>query len=185
MSSGEDVCDVWLDMLDTYHRFETDGKMCTVDDLNVHRFLVYAVDMMKNFNDLVIGSLELKSIGMLSVLQFSDLILDDRLFQTLVSNVKLIRDETERKRQASIFFLIFEVGELKRRFYETFKQSLIDLNKGNEPSVAHAKILHSIDIRLDELAKQREMYHRRMVDEFADCEQVVSWCEQAFEFWSR
>lgn len=169
--SSEDVCDVWLDMLETYQKRLEAGMECKIEHLGIDRFLKYAIAMMKGFNDLVLGSLELSGMNMLTILNFSDLILDPRLFTTLVDNVNRLTDAAERRKQANIFYLIFEVIEFKRRFY---KASATDSDDKKE----------LIRGRLTMLDKQQELYQKRMTDEFADCEDVVEWCQKSIEFWN-
>lgn len=171
---SEDFCDVWLDMLQLYQIRLASGNDCKIEDLGLDRFLHYAISFVKHFNDLILGSLELPGMNMLTLLNFSDLILDARLFTTLVDNVQKIADPAERRKQAVIFYLIFEVIEFKRRYYETVK---------NDKAVTTESLV-LIEGRLKMLTHQRELYQKRMVEDFADCQEVVEMCQKFLEFWN-
>lgn len=168
-SEPEDVCDVWIDMLGTF----VDTPKCTLDDLNLDRFLQHALEMMKNFSDLVIGSLETYTID--RVLAFADLLFDDRLFRTLVDNLRGLDKETKRK-QAAIFLLIFEVCEWKAMLYEKFKGQL-------SVDVDQSLFKRKLDEHIADNRALRDKYYRILHREFSGCADVRNVADQMFTKW--
>jgi hypothetical protein len=172
---SNDVCDVWLDMLSVFVEKMKSGN-CVITDLGLDRFLQHAVAMMKDFNDLVIGSLEVTD--MMTILAFTDLLFDNHLFDVLMNNVQALPTTTERDKQAGVLFLILEVIELKRRFYEQVRSE-------NSDKLEKSDVVHLVESCLQSLSNSYEKYIARINKDFADCTRVVDYCNQAVEFWKR
>lgn len=160
---SEDFCDVWLDMV-TYFIGHPE---CTIHDLGLQRFLDNAVDIMKNFNELMLGTLEMFDDE--AVLKFSELILDDRLYTAIVENLRGLPQGSERSRQAGLFLLIFEVCEYKSRYYEVLR------NRSNNDSW----IAHQMKCQQNLIEK----YEKILNEEFTDCEEAVVVCQNYLARW--
>lgn len=160
---SEDLCDVWIEMFTHF----VSHPECTIEDLGIQRFLDNAVDIMKNFDELMLGVFDMFDDEM--VLKFSDLILNDRLYTTIVNNLRNLPHGSERSRQAGLFLLIFEVCEYKSRYYQVFR------NQSSNQSWVDHQIQYQKDLI--------EKYEKIMNEEFTDCQEVLIVCQNTLQLW--
>lgn len=164
---SEELCDIWLEMLTHFVAHPN----CSIEDLGLKRFLDSAIDMMKHFDELVLGTIEVIDIGI--VLKFTELLLDERLFDTIVNNLRDLPKGDARTRQAGLFLLIFEVCEYKKRYYQTY---LHQITKDEDyAAYIREQITHH--------TKLMDKYEKIMLNDFDECTEVIEVCTNTLNMW--
>lgn len=174
----EEICDVWSEMFLTYRslRKEHLDRVIDIKELGLDRFLKHAVEIMKHFEDLTDSLLENEDLSNeekyennIYVMEFIELLIDERLFNTLLGNLIELKhnDEREYRRQSIVFMLIFEVCQIKCEYY----RKLIENCHVNE-------VKQFFDVHLQRNQQTYDRYWERMVTEFSDCVYTIEKCNE-------
>lgn len=175
MNDAEDqVEDVWLEML-TYH---AEHPNCTIEDLNLPRFLRHAVGILKHFEELVSESLAIP-MRIDQILRFAELILDEKLFDALIRNLREL-PRVKQQTQAGLFYLILEVCQVKKQGYKKWCHDILVTGMTPPDAPIFTEIGNTVT-RLDAVMKK---YHQVLLRDFAHCAKVVEAVRNAMAEWA-
>lgn len=178
VSLVENICDIWADMFLTYRslRRENLDRVIEIADLGLDRFLKHAVEIMKHFEDLTDSLLENDDLtneekyeNNIYVMEFIELLIDERLYDSLLRDLTDLKqkDEREYRKQSMVFVLIFEVCSIKCDYYKR----LIENCRVNE-------IKQFFDMQRKRNEKTYDLYWEKLNHDFSDCLYTIEKCKE-------
>lgn len=173
MSADELVEDVWLDML-MYH---VEHPTCSLDDMNLPRFLRHAISMLKHFEELVSESLAIP-VRIDQILAFTKLAFDDKLFDALVRNVREL-PRLKQQTQAGVLYLILESCQVRKNGYRKWCDDILKTGMTSPDAPIFAEIQKGVD----EQERLMIKYERILCSEFRHCTKIIDAVQEAKHQW--